>query len=746
MKLLNIATIGASALLLAACADDFDTNDYKVEPSEESAQYEWLNDYGTLKSYINYANVGPLFRLGGAVDAANFSERGLVYALAVSNYDEITFGNHMKHNFVMAEDGSMDFSKIRTAIEVAKGAGIKIFGHTLCWHEQQRGSYLKTLIADREAPAAEEKWNNVLSNSDCEGDDLSNYRMNQGDGQGIIEPNVEVENGNRILVVHTNASPANSYDAQFFVTSDHVFHEGDQIVFKFRAKADIAASPETQAHKAPGGYLHWNMFGNQAITTDWKEFEISKTLEADHDGMQTVAFNLSVTDEANTFYFDDIELSIYEKVGGVEMWVNLTNNPDAESDDLSSFFMNQGDGQGIVEAAITPAGHEGRGFAVKSKDNPTNSYDSQFFIKTTRVFQEGEQYQFHAWVRADHDAAVETQAHKANPGEYLHWKILGDINFTTEWKEVTITGTIDDSQAGMSVIAFNLNKDTSANTYYFDDVEFSYMFKGSSIPLTPEEKEQIIADDMKRWIYGMMEACDGYVTAWDVVNEAIADGGNYGVKYGDDDDTHFYWQNYLGENYVRYAVKYAREAFAEYGGNPDELLLFANDYNLEAAYNNTAKTDGLIRTIRQWEADGVTRIDGIGTQMHVSYEMNPTAQARQEQCVVDMFTKLAASGKLVHVSELDMGIKDENGNTIKTEDLTYEHKMLMSDYYKFIVKKFFEIIPKEQQYGLVQWAATDSPEDSGWRAGEPIGIWDLNYARKPAYAGWCDGLSEGSNL
>ena len=92
-----------------------------------------------------------------------------------------------------------------------------------------------------------------------------------------------------------------------------------------------------------------------------------------------------------------------------------------------------------------------------------------------------------------------------------------------------------------------------------------------------------------------------------------------------------------------------------------------------------------------------------------------------------------------------MGIIDENGNKIMTPDLTFEQKKLMGDYYKFIIMKFFEIVPKDQQYGIVQWAATDSPEGSGWYPGEPIGLWDLNYSRKPAYAGFCDGLKEGSN-
>ena len=64
----------------------------------------------------------------------------------------------------------------------------------------------------------------------------------------------------------------------------------------------------------------------------------------------------------------------------------------------------------------------------------------------------------------------------------------------------------------------------------------------------------------------------------------------------------------------------------------------------------------------------------------------------------------------------------------------------MADYYHFIVQKYLEIVPPAQQYGITQWALQDSPENSGWRKGEPIGLWDANYHRKPAYGGFADAL------
>ena len=67
----------------------------------------------------------------------------------------------------------------------------------------------------------------------------------------------------------------------------------------------------------------------------------------------------------------------------------------------------------------------------------------------------------------------------------------------------------------------------------------------------------------------------------------------------------------------------------------------------------------------------------------------------------------------------------------------------MADFYKFIIKKYFEIIPPAQQYGICPWCLTDAPTSSGWRGGEPVGIWTEGYkARKAAYAGFADGLAE----
>jgi hypothetical protein len=88
-----------------------------------------------------------------------------------------------------------------------------------------------------------------------------------------------------------------------------------------------------------------------------------------------------------------------------------------------------------------------------------------------------------------------------------------------------------------------------------------------------------------------------------------------------------------------------------------------------------------------------------------------------------------------------MGLVDEDDKEVKTADVTEEQHHAMAEFYTWIIQKYLEIIPTAQQWGICQWCATDSPANSGWRANQPVGLWDQNYYRKHTYAGFANGLS-----
>ena len=177
----------------------------------------------------------------------------------------------------------------------------------------------------------------------------------------------------------------------------------------------------------------------------------------------------------------------------------------------------------------------------------------------------------------------------------------------------------------------------------------------------------------------------------------------------------------------------------QYGGN--DLKLFVNDYNLESDWDQNGKLKSLIKWIERWEADGVTKIDGIGSQMHISFYEDPATQESKKKAITESFKLMAATGKLVRISELDMGyVKKGATEGTKTADMTEEMHHQMADFYTWIIKEYLTVIPQAQQWGICQWCATDAPAASGWRGGEPVGLWDEQFYRKHTYAGFAKGF------
>ena len=327
------------------------------------------------------------------------------------------------------------------------------------------------------------------------------------------------------------------------------------------------------------------------------------------------------------------------------------------------------------------------------------------------------------------------------------------VPFTAEWQdvEVNVTPTINTNFLLLHIPNF-------VGKVYIKQIKF----EGNSAPIVPQTAQEMhdtLVYAMDKWIKGMMEACNGKVKAWDLVNEAIGGGGNDGQgnytlqhsnQYNPDGNPDatwdvggdaFYWQDYMGDlEYVRQACRLARK----YG--PEDIKLFINDYNLESDWDNNHKVKSLVNWIKKWEADGVTHIDGIGTQMHISCFENNNILNSIKKHITNMFQIMANSGKLVRVSEMDMGYvrgSDRWASSIKTSQVTEAEHKKMADFYEWIIKEYFRIVPPEQQWGICQWCATDSPNNSGWRGGEPVGIWDSNYYRKHVYAGFVRGLNGG---
>ena len=711
-KQILVSALGA--MLLASCADHFDQNFETVRPGKE-AQYGYLEQYDALKEYIKDR---PNFHLGIGTAVDEYNKKELVYALTNSNFNETVAGNAMKMSSCVADDGSMNFDKVSEYVKNATDAGLSVYGHTLAWHSQQPNKYLKRLIADKELPPS--------------------------------------SNVTRCLVIK-NAMAGGHYDAQLYFPAQ--LSKGKKYVFKMNAKA--TAPFELILWAAPGDAD----LGSISVGTQWNEYTVKFTPSANYEnfvfavgklGGELDIKSLSLCEEGSTN-----NLIVNGDIKGNEVPCNKPYSWHTVTTDIQEVPESQ-----VVEIPVS-VGHltfdDGKNLGGWGMDNTpkivngvcevgnnaakADPWNSQVCYEPGFAFENGKTY--HLKMKIKGSVAGEFGAGFQNPEGYKGCGDFPTIKVTTDWKEVDVATTCN----GDNALRLLLNIGKYAGTLYIDDFEVYYTKSSNTIPLTDEEKKNILTPVLQKWIYGMMEATEGKVKAWEVVNEAISgedkDGDGFydlqsatrGTVSADDAKNNFYWQDYLGDiDYVRTAVAAARKGFADAGGNPEELKLFINDYNLETAYDHNKKLKSLIHWIEEWQKDGVTKIDGIGSQMHVTCSMDPAKQKENEEAYENMLHLMVDSHKLVRISELDMGLEDKNGNQIKTTDMTEEQHEKMRAYYEFIVKKYLEIVPKEQQWGICQWCATDSPANSGWRAGLPVGLWDLDYYRKHTYGGFAAGL------
>ena len=273
MKLLPVLALG---MVVESCVDDA-LLPYSVQKPTSVAQYEYLNNYDVLKSYLDRAK-NPNFKLGLAASVSDFVQQGVVYEAVTTNFDEMTAGNAMKYASVVADDGTMNFSTVSNFVDVAKAAGITIYGHTLGWHAQQNMTYLNGLIADKEItvdPGDAEEVNDVYVDYST----LGSYTYWHGDK---VDASINSD-GN--LLIHNPEAIENFYEIQYHVANGLV------------ASPDIEYTVTAKIKASGDGYLtccigDWGGQQTAALsfTTEWQEVKLTFTGVNTADGF--VMFNL----------------------------------------------------------------------------------------------------------------------------------------------------------------------------------------------------------------------------------------------------------------------------------------------------------------------------------------------------------------------------------------------------------------------------------------------------------------------
>ena len=700
--------------VLGSCADWDDWN-YDVEKPQTIAQYEYLNDYAPLKEYLD-RSAHPGFKVSAALGADEFNQQGPLFRLAAHNFDEIVAGNAMKMASCVNDQGVMDFSKVSSFVSAAEDAGLTVYGHTLAWHAQQPRKWLEKLIADKELDVdPSQKTFTELSRQTYQDGKFPFYQMGcapdvingsihfvpTGDwSQFFCMTGCSMKAGNYVAILHIKSTK----DGKISFTAQNGWGaEAQKITQKFTVKANEWVDAEVALNDIQGGNYDFVLLP--------ETFDGTLDLQSVTIG-QYESPAMEVEQEVKHQTYQDGPFPYYQ-MGCAPDVINGSIHF-VPTGDWSQFFCVSG-------AALTPGN-----YAVDVEIKSTKSGNIKMTVQN-------------GW-GGDAESCDGTVALKEG--------------WTTARFKMTLEkgGNYD----------FILKPETFDATLDLKSVTVKKIVKTNSIPLTPKEKSDILTLAMNKWISGMMQATEGKVKAWDLINEAVSGGGNVNGFYAlqteatsEHNPQDFYWQDYFTpEMYGPIVEKAARDAYAAVEGtNPADLKLFINDYNLESDWDGNKKLKSLVYWIGVWEKKGKelgwnTKIDGIGSQMHISYYENPQTLESKKKAIQNMLKIMAETGMLVRISEIDMGYVDKDGKDVTTaqlEKLPIDERVAkekaMAEHYKWIIEQYFEIVPPKQQYGICQWCLTDAPTNSGWRPGQPVGLWNLNYQRKPAYGGFADGLA-----
>lgn len=698
--------------VLGSCADWDDWN-YDVEKPQTIAQYEYLNDYAPLKENLD-RGAHPGFKVSAALGVDEFNQQGPLFRLAAHNFDEVVAGNAMKMASCVNDQGAMDFSKVSSFVTSAEDAGLSVYGHTLAWHAQQPKKWLEKLLADKELDIdPTQKTFKELSRQTYQDGPFPYYQMGcapeiingsmhfvpTGDwSQFFCMTGCSMKAGNYVAILHIKSTK----EGMISLTAQNGWGgDAQNITQKFTVKANEWVDAEVALNDIQGG--------NYDFILKPETFDGTLDLESVTVG-QYESPAMEVEQEVKYQTYQDGPFPYYQ-MGCAPEVINGSMHF-VPTGDWSQFFC-------LAGAALTPG-----------------DYAVDVEIKSTKAG----------------NIKMTVQNGWGGTAESFTGSVLLKEGWTTARFKMTLEqgGNYD----------FILKPETFDATLDLKSISVKKIVKMNSIPLTPQEKSDTLTWAMNKWVSGMMQATEGKVKSWDLINEAISGGGNVNGFYAlqtanENNPDDFFWQDYFTpEMYGPIVEKAARDAYAAVEGtNPADLKLFVNDYNLESDWDNNQKVKSLVYWIGVWEKKGQelgynTKIDGIGSQMHISYYENPQTLESKKKGIQNMLKIMAETGKLVRISELDMGYVDAEGNDVTTaqlEKLPIEERVAkekaMAEYYKWIIEQYFAIVPTAQQYGICQWCLTDAPADSGWRKGQPVGLWNLNYQRKPAYGGFADGLA-----
>lgn len=348
------------------------------------------------------------------------------------------------------------------------------------------------------------------------------------------------------------------------------------------------------------------------------------------------------------------------------------------------------------------------------------------------TIDEGATYTTTFWAKCDKDASfnVTFSGNKVDGTASADgkWSIAAG-----KWQKVVI-----ESQAAEGVTDGYVQIDmVRGSSMYIQKVDVGY-YPDNHRPQTEQERTDTIKYALNAWCDGLMKINKGRIKSFDLIDEPIddatvLDNEMYDIKHSTPAKP--FWQDVLGsDNYAPAVANVARTAFAKYGGNAADLKFFISEKGLE----NPKKMESLKYWIGIWDGKGAN-IDGINAKVNLVFYEDAAKQAENKAAYEALLSALAATGKLIRVSNFDIKYVDETGVSVTAAKITDEQRQKLADYNAYAIKTYMSKIPSDKQAGICKENIVDTSD--------PIGLWTKDaklsndWARTATYKAWCEALS-----
>ena len=278
---------------------------------------------------------------------------------------------------------------------------------------------------------------------------------------------------------------------------------------------------------------------------------------------------------------------------------------------------------------------------------------------------------------------------------------------------------------------------------YVESVDVGY-YPDNHRDQTAQEVSDTIHYALNTWCNALMRNNAGCIKTFNLIDEPIdakneMESGVYDLKHATKDAEgkaeQIFWQDVFGsEDYAPTVATAARSAYQRYEGDPNELKFFISETGLE----EQKKLQSLMYWINIWDNKGA-KIDGIDAKLSLSYSEDATKQQANVTKLDDLLTNLAATGKVIRLSNFDIKYLDADGNAVALKDFTDERRQKLADYYAYVIKSYMAKIPNDKQAGICKGNMSDTASD-------PVGLWSIDteskdWVRTATYEAFCKALA-----